>query len=506
MERPRVGLGLKKMASRLKCQIQPPGCISSGCFPRFARVIKDFLGILMQIDASIFKAYDIRGIVDKTLTEDAVCAVGRVLGTMALEKGVKTFCVARDGRLTGPRLLAALKKGVASTGIDVVDIGAVPTPALYFAAAHFGCGTGVAVTGSHNPPEYNGLKMMVGGVTLCAEDIQNVRRRAEAQAWMVAEEPGKITEVDIIPDYVAAATKDIRIEHPMTVAIDAGNGIAGPVMLKMLEAVGVKAAPLFCEPDGRFPNHHPDPSKPKNLQDLIECVKHGDAQIGLALDGDGDRLGVVTKKGEIIFPDRLMMLFAEDILTHQPGAEIVYDVKCSRKLVDWIAAKGGVPVISCTGHSLVKARLRETNAPFAGEMSGHLFFNDERWFGFDDGLYAGMRLLEIVSRASDPSAVLENLPNAVNTPELQIPTAEGENKRFIERFQTQCRFPDAEHVITIDGVRVEWADGFALARASNTTPVVVLRFEGDTEEALSRIERVFMAEMRRVDPALALPQ
>lgn len=460
----------------------------------------------MQVDASIFKAYDIRGIVGKTLTEDAVRAVGRVLGTMALERGVKTFCVARDGRLTGPSLLAALREGVLSTGIDVVDIGAVPTPALYFAAAYYECGTGVAVTGSHNPPEYNGLKMMIDGVTLCAEDIQGVRRRVEAENWKTAEHPGRVRQVDVVPAYVEAATRDIRIEHPMTIAVDAGSGIAGPVMLQMLEKIGVKAIPLFCEPDGHFPHHHPDPSKPKNLQDLIKCVAQTDAEVGLALDGDGDRLGVVTKTGEIIYPDRLMMLFAADILAHHPDAEIVYDVKCSRKLVDWIVEKGGRPAISPTGHSLVKARLRETGAPFAGEMSGHLFFNDERWFGFDDGLYAGMRLLEILSRAADPSRVLEELPNAVNTPELQIPTAEGDNKRFIARFQQACRFPDAEHVITIDGVRVEWADGFALARASNTTPVVVLRFEGDTKDALERIEKTFLAEMHRVDPTLSLPQ
>lgn len=460
----------------------------------------------MQADASIFKAYDIRGIVDETLTEDVVCAVGKVLGTMALERGVDTFCIGRDGRLTGPRLSAALVEGVASTGIRVIDIGAVPTPVLYFATKHFGCGTGVAVTGSHNPPEYNGLKMMVAGVTLAAEDIQVVHRRVLEEDWRVASEPGKVDRVDVVEHYMAKALDGLKIERRLKVVADAGNGIAGPVMMRLLGQLDVEAVGLYCEPDGHFPNHHPDPSKPANLSDLIAEVKRTGADYGFALDGDGDRLGVVTKTGEIIFPDRLMMLFAADILEKHPGERIVYDVKCSRKLVDWIAEHGGVPTISPTGHSLVKGKLRETNAPFAGEMSGHLFFNDERWTGFDDGLYAALRLLEILSRAEHPSDVLAGLPNAVNTPEIQIPTKEGENKAFIERFREACRFDDAVDVIKVDGVRVEWRDGFALARASNTTPVIVVRFEGDTPEALKRVAERFTAEMRRVDPSIQIPE
>lgn len=461
----------------------------------------------MQVDSSIFKAYDIRGVVDKTLTEDVARAVGRVLGSLAVEANVSAFCVGRDGRLSGERLMNALVEGIASTGMKVLDVGAVPTPVLYYATKYFNCGTGVAVTGSHNPPEWNGLKMMVAGITLFADAIQDIRRRVEAQDWIEAAVPGAVEKVDAVTPYVEKALAGIKIERRLKVAADAGSGIAGPVMLQLLSKLTVDVVPLFCEPDGRFPFHHPDPSKPKNLEDLIKTVKTEDCDYGFALDGDGDRLGVVTKQGEIIFPDRLMMLFAEDILKHHPGEPIVYDVKCSRKLVDWVKAKGGVPTISPTGHSLVKAKLRDTHAPFAGEMSGHLFFNDERWTGFDDGLYAAVRLLEILSRTDDPSGVLLKLPNAVNTPELQIPMAEGEPKRFIERLRAQAgQFADAADVIKVDGLRVEWKDGFALARSSNTTPVVVLRFEGDTPEALKRVKTRFIEVLRSIEPNLVIPE
>lgn len=461
----------------------------------------------MQVDSSIFKAYDIRGVVDKTLTEDVARAVGRVLGSLAVEANVSAFCVGRDGRLSGERLMNALVEGIASTGMKVLDVGAVPTPVLYYATKYFNCGTGVAVTGSHNPPEWNGLKMMVAGITLFTDAIQDIRRRVEAQDWIEAAVPGAVEKVDAVTPYVEKALAGIKIERRLKVAADAGSGIAGPVMLQLLSKLPVDVVPLFCEPDGRFPFHHPDPSKPKNLEDLIKTVKTEDCDYGFALDGDGDRLGVVTKQGEIIFPDRLMMLFAEDILKHHPGEPIVYDVKCSRKLVDWVKAKGGVPTISPTGHSLVKAKLRDTHAPFAGEMSGHLFFNDERWTGFDDGLYAAVRLLEILSRTDDPSGVLSKLPNAVNTPELQIPMAEGEPKRFIERLRAQAgQFADAADVIKVDGLRVEWKDGVALARSSNTTPVVVLRFEGDTPEALKRVKTRFIEVLRSIEPNLVIPE
>ena len=461
----------------------------------------------MQVDSSIFKAYDIRGVVDKTLTEDVARAVGRVLGSLAVEANVSAFCVGRDGRLSGERLMNALVEGIASTGMKVLDVGAVPTPVLYYATKYFNCGTGVAVTGSHNPPEWNGLKMMVAGITLFADAIQDIRRRVEAQDWIEATVPGAVEKVDAVTPYIEKALAGIKIGRRLKVAADAGSGIAGPVMLQLLSKLPVDVVPLFCEPDGRFPFHHPDPSKPKNLEDLIKTVKTEDCDYGFALDGDGDRLGVVTKQGEIIFPDRLMMLFAEDILKHHPGEPIVYDVKCSRKLVDWVKAKGGVPTISPTGHSLVKAKLRDTHAPFAGEMSGHLFFNDERWTGFDDGLYAAVRLLEILSRTDDPSGVLSKLPNAVNTPELQIPMAEGEPKRFIERLRAEAgQFTDAADVIKVDGLRVEWKDGFALARSSNTTPVVVLRFEGDTPEALKRVKTRFIEVLRSIEPNLVIPE
>ena len=421
----------------------------------------------MAPDASIFKAYDIRGIVDKTLTEDAVRQIGRVLGTMAHEAGRTSFCVGRDGRLSGERLAGALMEGITSAGVDVIDIGMVPTPVLYFATVHFGNGTGVAVTGSHNPPEYNGLKMMIGGITLFADQIQGILARIRNEDWRTAEVPGTIRREDVVPAYLERVLSDVRLERSMRIAIDAGNGVAGPVAARLFKSLGCEVTELFTDVDGTFPNHHPDPSKPANLEDLKKAVLEDGIELGLAFDGDGDRLGVVTKSGEIIYPDRQMMLFAKDILAHHPGAQIVYDVKCTRRLVPWIEACGGVPTISCTGHSLVKAKLRETGAPFAGEMSGHLFFNDGRWPGFDDGVYAGARILEILSREADPSAALE--------------------------------------VSTIDGVRVEWNDGFALARSSNTTPVVVLRLEGDTPEALERIKKTFAEVLLKVEPSLELP-
>lgn len=346
---------------------------------------------------------------------------------------------------------------------------------------------------------------MIGGITLFAEQIQNIRTRIEAKDWRVAEQPGTIREEDVVPAYLERVLSDVRLSRPMRVAIDAGNGVAGPVATKLFKALGCEVTELYTDIDGTFPNHHPDPSKPVNLEDLKATVRAGGLEVGLAFDGDGDRLGVVTNTGSVIFPDRQMMLFAKDILSQHPGAQIVYDVKCTRRLVDWVKACGGVPTISCTGHSLVKAKLRETGAPFAGEMSGHLFFKDGRWPGFDDGVYAGARLLEILSREKDPSAVLEALPSAVNTPELQIKMKEGENKAFIGRLQQEARFDDALDVITIDGVRAEWSDGFALARSSNTMPVVVLRFEGDTPEALQRIQKAFTDVLLKVDPTLELP-
>lgn len=458
----------------------------------------------MQIDASIFKAYDIRGIVDKTLTTEAAHAIGLALGALAKEKGISTLCVGRDGRLSGPKLADSLIKGITDQGINVKSIGLAPTPVLYFSTVLTETGSGIAVTGSHNPPEYNGLKMMMDKETLFGVGIQDLYQRI-VNGLEVCETKGKVEEIDVLSPYLDKVTKDVKLARPMKVAIDCGNGVTGPLAVELFTRLGCEVTALYADIDGHFPHHHPDPSKPANLQDLIRCVKESDVELGLAFDGDGDRLGVVTKSGQIIYPDRQIMLFAADILKRQPGSKIIYDVKCTRRLVPWIKKHGGIPTICCTGHSLVKAKLKETQAPFAGEMSGHLFFNDQRWPGFDDGLYAGARILEILSQSDNPSNVLEELPTAVNTPELHIEMAEGENKLFVKRLQEELTFDDASDIIKIDGLRVEWEDGFALARSSNTTPVVVLRLEGDTEEALARIQKRFGQALKSIDPNIKLP-
>jgi phosphomannomutase / phosphoglucomutase len=457
------------------------------------------------IAPSIFKAYDIRGIVDRSLTEDSVHAIGAALGAQAHAAKIPAIVVGRDGRLSGPRLVAALSEGITSAGVDVVDIGMVPTPVVYYATALTGTGSGVAVTGSHNPPEYNGLKMMMGGVTLHGAAIQDVRRSIEAGGAAPAGAPGKVTQRDVAADYLARILSDVRLARPMKIAIDCGNGVAGAIAPTLYRRLGCDVVELFCDVDGNFPNHHPDPAHPENLQDLIRALRDTDAEIGIAFDGDGDRLGVVTKGGSIIFPDRQLMLFAKDVLAARPGSQIIFDVKCTRNLATWIRAHGGRPLMWQTGHSLIKAKLKETQAPLAGEMSGHVFFND-RWYGFDDGLYAGARLLEILSREADPSALLEGLPDApATTPEMHIQLAEGENFRLIADLQRTAKFDGANEVITIDGVRVEYPDGFGLARASNTTPVVVARFEADTPEALRRIQRAFRAAIAAVSPDAKIP-
>jgi len=457
-----------------------------------------------MISPGIFKAYDIRGVVDTTLTIEAVQAIGAAVGSAAAERGVTQVVVGRDGRLSGPKLSAALIEGIRSTGIGVIDIGMVPTPILYFATHLLGTGTGVEITGSHNPPEYNGLKMMIAGDTLHGDGIQALRQRIEDGNLKRAVQPGELKQVEVVEEYLARIVGDVKLARPMKIAIDCGNGVAGAVAPRLYRSLGCDVIELFCEVDGTFPNHHPDPAHPENLQDLIRCLRATDAELGLAFDGDGDRLGVVTKDGQIIYPDRQIMLFAQDILAHRKGGEIIFDVKCTRQLAPWIRQHGGTPTMWRTGHSLIKAKLKETKAPFAGEMSGHLFFND-RWPGFDDGLYAGARLLEILSRHPDPSTVLNGLPTAVNTPELHLSTAEGENFTLVERLKAGAKFEGADEVITIDGVRVEYKDGFGLARPSNTTPIVVMRFEGDDEAALQRIQKVFGAEIRKIKPDAQLP-
>ena len=455
------------------------------------------------IAPEIFKAYDIRGIVDRTLTEEAAESIGRGLGTMGAARGVKRFVVGRDGRLSGPRLVAALSRGLNAAGMDVTDIGVVATPMVYFATHELATGSGVMVTGSHNPPEYNGLKMMVAGDTLASDAIQSLRKLVESGKF--ASGKGKVEAKDMAGAYLDRIAGDVKLGRLMRVAIDCGNGSPGAIAPALFRRLGCEVQELFCEVDGNFPNHHPDPSKPENLQDLIHAVKTGHAELGLAFDGDGDRLGVVTKSGKIIYPDRQLMLFAADVLQRNPGAKVIFDVKCTRQLFGWIRSHGGEPVMWKTGHSLIKAKLKETGAPLAGEMSGHIFFK-ERWYGFDDGLYAGARLLEILSRAPDVAQALEGLPDSISTPELNVALAkEGENHALIARLQKSARFEGATEVITIDGLRVEYPDGFGLMRASNTTPVVVLRFEADTTGALARIQADFRRVLAAALPGVALP-
>ncbi|MBX3678699.1 phosphomannomutase/phosphoglucomutase [Cognatazoarcus halotolerans] len=450
----------------------------------------------------IFKAYDIRGIVDTVLTPTAARAIGHALGSEARARRQQCIAVGRDGRLSGPALAGALADGIRAAGVDVIDIGCVPTPLTYFAAYQLGADSCVSVTGSHNPPDYNGLKMVLGGETLYGTMIQDLRRRIAEDDFAFGS--GALSSADVVPAYIERVVSDVKLTRPMKVVIDCGNGVAGAVAPELFRKLGCELVELFCEVDGNFPNHHPDPSKPENLEDVIRALRETDAEIGLAFDGDGDRLGVVTKDGEIIYPDRQLMLFAEDVLSRVPGGQIIYDVKCTRNLAGWIRERGGEPLMWNTGHALVKAKLKETGAPLAGEMSGHVFFK-ERWYGFDDGLYTAARLLEILSRSADPSAVLRALPNAISTPELNIKMNEGEPFALVNKLKAEARFDGAQNILTLDGVRVEYADGFGLARPSNTTPVVVLRFEADTEEGIERIKADFRHAIEGIWPGISLP-
>lgn len=454
----------------------------------------------MKATASIFKAYDIRGIVGKTVDEDFAEHLGRAFGTEALAAGEKAVAVGRDGRLSGPGLVAALARGLASTGVDVVDLGAVTTPMLYYVAAtraQYGCRSGIQVTGSHNPKDYNGFKMVLAGRAIYGDEIQGLRRRIEEEDY--ARGQGRIATMDIADEYRHRIVSDCKLARRMKIVVDSGNGIPGASAPGILKALGCDVVELYSEVDGDFPHHHPDPSKPENLVDLVRTVQETDAELGLAFDGDGDRLGVVTRAGEIIYPDRQLMLFAADVLSRNPGGTIIYDVKCTQRLAPAVKQAGGKPLMWRTGHSLIKAKLKETGAPLAGEMSGHIFFA-ERWYGFDDATYTAARLLEILSRAKNPSAVLEALPTSFNTPELNVACNEGEHHALIERLRETARFPGANEVITIDGLRAEYDDGFGLIRASNTTPVLVMRFEGHTQQALERIQAHFMAALRAVKP------
>jgi phosphomannomutase / phosphoglucomutase len=456
-----------------------------------------------MISKSIFKAYDIRGVIGKTLDADAARSIGRAFGSEVRAQGGDAVVVARDGRLSGPELIQALSDGLRAAGVDVVNVGMVPTPVGYFAASvplqleggERRVDSCIVVTGSHNPPDYNGFKMVLRGAAIYGEQILALHQRIVDENF--SDGQGTYTEYDIADAYLERIASDIKLARPIKIVVDTGNGVAGGLAPKLFKKLGCELVELFTEIDGNFPNHHPDPAHPENLQDVIRALKESDAEIGFAFDGDGDRLGVVTKDGQIIYPDRQLMLFAEEVLSRNKGAQIIYDVKCTRNLAKWVKDKGGEPLMWKTGHSLVKAKLRETGAPLAGEMSGHVFFKD-RWYGFDDGLYTGARLLEILTRVADPSALLNSLPNSNSTPELQLKLEEGENFELIARLQQNAKFTGADDVVKIDGLRVEYPDGFGLARSSNTTPVVVMRFEADNDAALKRIQedfrRVILAE------------
>ena len=451
----------------------------------------------MQVASSIFKAYDIRGVVPSTVTEQVAEAIGKAFGTVARLEGETSVAVGRDGRLSGPALSAALIRGLVAAGLDVIDVGMVTTPMLYFAASTL-CTSGIQVTGSHNPKDYNGFKMVMRGRAIYGEEIQNLRRMMEAESWSL-KSGGGVRNINVEAPYQARILSDIKLARPMKIVVDCGNGIAGASAPAIFRAIGCEVIELFSEVDGNFPNHHPDPSKPENLADLMAALKNSDAELGLAFDGDGDRLGIVTKQGNNIYPDRQMILFARDVLSRVPGGTIIFDVKCSQRLAPAIADAGGTPMMYKTGHSLIKARMKEVDSPLGGEMSGHIFFK-ERWFGFDDGTYAGCRLLEIVSKSPDANVVLDALPTSFSTPELNVACAEGEAPQLVQKAVAFANFSAPAQINTIDGLRVDWPDGFGLMRSSNTTPVLVLRFEGHTLEALHRIEKEMLALVHKVKP------
>src|SRR5271167_1342482 len=456
----------------------------------------------MPLPADIFKAYDIRGVVGKTLTAPIVRLIGQALGTLAQERGRDSLVVARDGRTSGPELSQALAAGIQDSGSNVIDIGMVATPMSYFAAHELNTQCSVMVTGSHNPPDYNGLKMVIAGDTLAGEEIQALQRRIEAGALRTGR--GNLRRADIGAAYLDRIVGDVTLARPLRIAIDCGNGVAGAFAPALFRRLGCTVTELFCTVDGTFPNHHPDPSQPKNLQDLIRCLATTDNELGIAFDGDGDRLGVVANDGGIIYPDRQLMLFAADMLERNAHATVIYDVKSTRNLKPWIVAHGGTPLLWKTGHSLIKQKMKQSGALLAGEMSGHTFFK-ERWYGFDDALYAGARLLEILSRHADPTAVLNALPDSLSTPELNVSCGAESPHELIARLAASAQFPGAAEIIRIDGLRVEYADGFGLARASNTTPVIVLRFEADNEVALRRIQADFRRVFGAAAPGVTLP-
>jgi len=471
--------------------------------PQAAAPVRVAQAVATALEPGIFRAYDIRGVVGRELTPQVAAWIGQAIGNLMAEKGLTDIVVGRDGRLSGPELSGGLIEGLRKAGRNVIDVGMAPTPVVYFAAYHLRAGSGVAVTGSHNPPDYNGFKIVVGGETLSGDAIQDLCERIREGRLVAAPSAGSLTQQPVDEDYIRRIADDVQMERPLKVVVDAGNGVAGDIAPRLLEAIGAEAIPLYCEVDGSFPNHHPDPSDPHNLEDLVQMVKRFDADLGLAFDGDGDRLGVVTKEGKMVFPDRLLMLFAADVLQRNPGALVIYDVKCTGKLSDYILRNGGSPMMWKTGHSLIKAKMRETEAELAGEMSGHFFFR-ERWYGFDDGLYSAARLLEILAgRMETPTEVLDELPDAVATPEIKVPV-EGNPHEVVERFVRAVQGEDSPfagaRLTTLDGLRADWNDGWGLVRASNTTPVLVLRFEADDEAALHRIKDRYREQLRTLLP------
>ena len=459
---------------------------------------------MVSLSKTIFKAYDIRGIIDKSLDAGVAHQIGHAFGMAALAKGQQRVVIGRDGRLSGPELAAALAQGLQAAGVDVIDLGVVATPMGYFGTNVLDTQSGIMVTGSHNPPDYNGFKMVLAGEAIHGEAILALHQAIVDYDGRTSATPGAYSTHDIRAAYLARIIGDVKLARPIKLAVDCGNGVAGAFAGDLFRGMGCDVVELFCEVDGNVPNHHPDPAHPENLQDLIRCLQETDAELGIAFDGDGDRLGVVTKDGQIIYPDRQMMLFAADVLSRNPGAQILYDVKCTRHLAPYISAHGGLPLMYKTGHSLVKAKLRETGAPLGGEMSGHIFFKD-RWYGFDDGMYAGARLLEILTRESDPSALLNSLPQSDSTPELHLELKEGESVVLMDQLRRDATFPGHQQIITIDGLRVEYEDGFGLARASNTTPVIVMRFEAENPAALARIQGQFKSVILAAMPDAELP-
>ncbi|KGA01097.1 phosphoglucomutase [Cobetia amphilecti] len=459
---------------------------------------------MSQVPASIFRAYDIRGIVDETLTEDGVRAIGQSIGSEAAARGESTVVVARDGRLSGPRLSKALIAGLRDAGRDVVDIGMVPTPVLYYATNILeGTRSGVMLTGSHNPANYNGLKIVLAGETLSGDTITDLYRRL--QEGDLTQGEGSLREEDVRERYLEQITGDVVVKRPLKAVVDCGNGVAGELGPELIRRLGVDTVPLFDEIDGNFPNHHPDPGKPENLQDLIKTMQETGADIGLAFDGDGDRLGVVTPKGEILYPDRLMMALSEDLIERVPGARIIFDVKCTGNLATVIEKAGGTPEMWRTGHSLIKARMKETGAALAGEMSGHIFFK-ERWFGFDDGIYGAARLLEILAKQDvDADTFFARFPQDLGTPEINVEVTDENKFAIVERLASEGDFGSDGVKTTLDGIRVDYADGWGLCRASNTTPMLVLRFEGKSEAALERIKDSFRAALKQAEPSIQAP-